>query len=92
MGTKNTKAVAPKPAPKLKQLVGKFVSPNLALNYPTLTRIGASMTGMRFDTVEIVCELNELRDILTSVWFGALSRRRVDPEKPVKMTITTEIP
>lgn len=72
--------------------VSRFVSPSIAANYPEHVRIGASMTGMKFHAVEIVCELNELKEILTSVWFVALARRRADADKPVKMTIITEIP
>lgn len=72
--------------------VGRFASPALADKYPDHRRIGSSMTGLHLHAVEIVCELHELREILTSGWFVALSTRRADSEKPVKLTITTEIP
>lgn len=79
-------------AAKKKKTVGRFAAPSISSNYPEHTRIGASMTGMHFHEVEIVCEMNELKEILTSVWFVALARRRADENKPVKLTIITEIP
>lgn len=75
-----------------KKLVGRFAAPGIADKYPDRHRIGASMTGMKFDEVEIICELNELRELLTSVWFAAISRRRAREDKPIKLTIITEIP
>lgn len=72
--------------------IDRFVSPSLSGQYPEHRKIGCALKGMQLQNVEIVISLDELREILTSVWFVALSRRRADPDKPTKLTIITEIP
>lgn len=71
---------------------GKFVSPSLVEKYPNHQRIGRPITGKRFDAIELVCEVSELREVLTSGWFVALGTKRASDERPLKLTIHTEIP
>lgn len=75
-----------------KKIIGRFVSPSLAVAYPGHRRAGQPMTGLHFDSVELVCELNELRELLTSAWFVALGNRRRDADQPLKLTVITEVP
>lgn len=77
-----------------KKVIARFVSPALASKpeYKDHIRMGASLTGITYDAVEFICELGELRELLTSTWFVALSRRRRDPDEALKLTIITEVP
>lgn len=84
-------------ARRMESVVVKFISPAMAETPEykfrrDYVRMGGSLTGVVYDEVVVVCEMSEMRDLMTSSWFVALGRRRRDPERPIKLTIVTEVP